>query len=457
MRNRATLAALMTLAVLAQGRIFAMPPAGARSDARPLQLLESTGQGQAASPGGAVPTPTSRVTFRDAVDQAIQRNPTVQQASAEILRAEGLLRQVRSAILPTLSGSVLALTQSQGPAVFNGTPVTPREQVTGAMGLTAALFTPVLWAQRVQAQDALQVSQASAAEVRRQVALATAQAYLAVIARRRVFEANVRARDTSRAHFELAHQQRAAGAGSLLNELRAEQQLSANQVLVEQTSLEVYRAQEALGVLIGADGPVDTADEPVLQIPGSLDALRAAMPDTRTDVRLADRRQSAALRVWKDSWKDWLPSATGLFQPQYLQPSTIFQPSLSWRAQVAVSVPLFDAGLRSAARTEREALFNESRLVREAVLRQANSEVRTADESVKGADRTLAAARGAAEQARHVLDIVNVSFKAGAATEIEVIDAQRALLDAETSVAIAEDDLRQARLALLVALGRFPS
>jgi outer membrane protein TolC len=32
-----------------------------------------------------------------------------------------------------------------------------------------------------------------------------------------------------------------------------------------------------------------------------------------------------------------------------------------------------------------------------------------------------------------------VSFRAGAATEIEVIDAQRALLDAETSVAATED------------------
>jgi outer membrane protein TolC len=267
----------------------------------------------------------------------------------------------------------------------------------------------------------------------------------------------MRARDTSRAHFELARQQRVAGAGSLLNELRAEQQLSANEVLVEQTSLDVYRAQEALGVLIGADGPVDTSDEPALQVPASLDSLRAAMPDTRTDVRLAEARQAAALRLWKDSWKDWLPSATGVVQPQYLQPSTIFQPSLSWRAQVAVTVPLFDAGLRGAARAEREALFNESQSAHEAVLRQANSDVRTADESVKSAARAVAAARGAAEQARHVLDIVNVSFKAGAATEIEVIDAQRALLDAETSVAVGEDEVRQARLALLVALGRFPA
>jgi hypothetical protein len=40
---------------------------------------------------------------------------------------------------------------------------------------------------------------------------------------------------------------------------------------------------------------------------------------------------------------------------------------------------------------------------------------------------------------------------------IEVIDAQRQALDAETELAVAEDAARQARVELLVASGRFPS
>ncbi len=414
----------------------------------------SAGQNQAPPPG-RVPVPSVRITFKDAVDQAIARNPSVQQASEEILRAQALLRQSRSDMLPAFGVSVVTVTQK--PTVFNGAPVTPRNQVTGAAALTAPLFAPVLWAQRVQAQDVVHVQEVNTADVRRQIGVATAQAYLSIIARRRVYEANVRARDTARAHYELAHEQLTAGAGSLLNELRAQQSLSADEVLVEEASLDVYRAQEALGVLIVADGPVDTADEPPLEVPGTLQAAEAAMPDVRTDVRLATARQAAALRVWKDSWKDWLPTVSGLVQPQYLQPATVFQQAASWRAQVAVTVPLFDAGFRRALNAEREATYNEAQSQRDSVLRQARSDVRTADESVQSALRSLASARAAAEQARHVLDIVNVSFKAGASTEIEVIDAQRALLDAETQVAVNEDVLRQARLALLVALGQFPA
>jgi outer membrane protein TolC len=54
------------------------------------------------------------------------------------------------------------------------------------------------------------------------------------------------------------------------------------------------------------------------------------------------------------------------------------------------------------------------------------------------------------------VEIVNVSFRAGAATNIEVIDAERRARDADTAVAAAENDLRRARLDLLTALGRFP-
>jgi outer membrane protein TolC len=65
-------------------------------------------------------------------------------------------------------------------------------------------------------------------------------------------------------------------------------------------------------------------------------------------------------------------------------------------------------------------------------------------------------AQAGADQARQVVEIVNISFRAGAATNIEVIDAERRARDADTAVAVAEDTLRRARLELLTAAGRFP-
>jgi outer membrane protein TolC len=87
---------------------------------------------------------------------------------------------------------------------------------------------------------------------------------------------------------------------------------------------------------------------------------------------------------------------------------------------------------------------------------QASAEIRAAREAVQSAERGLASARDAADQAQQVVNIVNVSFRAGAATNIEVIDAERRARDTDTAVAVAEDTLRRARLELLTALGRFP-
>jgi outer membrane protein TolC len=121
-----------------------------------------------------------------------------------------------------------------------------------------------------------------------------------------------------------------------------------------------------------------------------------------------------------------------------------------------LSVPLFDAGQRQGLKLERQAAVDVSRAAFTRAMTTARSEVRTAREAVASAERELATARAGADQARQVVDIVNVSFRAGAATNIEVVDAQRRARNADLAVAVAEDTLRRARLELLTAAGRFP-
>jgi outer membrane protein TolC len=76
--------------------------------------------------------------------------------------------------------------------------------------------------------------------------------------------------------------------------------------------------------------------------------------------------------------------------------------------------------------------------------------------AIASAERGLASARAGADQAQQVVNITNISFRAGGATNIEVIDAQRAALDAETQAAVAQDILTRAKFELINALGRFP-
>jgi outer membrane protein len=404
--------------------------------------------------GSAVAQTVEAITFDEAIRRAVTNNPSIRQAAAGILRAESLLQQTRAVALPSVNA---ALTTSViGPVPeFAGQNITPRSQLNTSAGLVVPLLMPVAWGERHQAADQVVVSQRTADDMRRQVAVATAEAYLSVIAFRQVVELNERAQENARAHYEYARQRYEGGLGSRLNALRAQQELSADEAVVEEARLAVRRAQEALGVLVASDGPVDAASEPSFQTNLDVEADQQLL-QARPDVRVVLAQESAATRVLRDSWREYLPSVTSLFAPQLLSPSGLFAPSRSWSVSFLASVPIWEAGERRGRERERRAALDVVRAERAGLERQATSEIRTAREAVRATERALAAARAGAEQAAEVLRITDVAFRAGATTNIEVIDAQRRARDAETGAAIVEHSLRRARLELLVATGRFP-
>jgi outer membrane protein TolC len=390
------------------------------------------------------------ITFDEAIRRATANNPGIQQAAAGILRAEALLQQVRSRLRPSVDATFS--TNVIDPVVrFSGASINPRTQTVSGATVAIPLLTSVRWAERAQAADQVLVTQASAADVRREIALATAEAFLTIIAQRRVLELNDRSRENAQAHYDYAMQRFQGGIGSRLNMLRAQQELSSDEALVEDSALAVRRAQEALGILVAADAPIDAAAEPAFDIADA----DTATPEARTEIRFVAARQSAAERVLSDSWKDRLPSVSALFAPQYLAPSGLFVQPRSVRFSLTFSVPLFDAG-RPARETERRALLDFVRAERADLERRVGSEVRVAREAVLRTQRALERAQLATAQAGEVLSITDVAFREGATTNIEVIDAQRSARDAGTAAAIAEDAVRRARLELLVALGRFP-
>ena len=399
---------------------------------------------------------TLRVTFAEAIQRAQDRNPTVAAAASGILRAEALVRQARAATRLQLNGAVVTTTLNRG-VEFQDTVVTPRNQVNASLTADMPLVAATAWARRVQASDAKTVAELTAADTRRQIAVATADAFLTIIVQRRVVDGNTRARDVARAHFDLAHELEQRGTGSRLNALRAQQQFSTVEGLVETARLALYRAQEALGVLLAEDGPVDAADEPTFDLPPSTEtAPTAGAPMLRTDLKLFAAAQQSAERIVRDSRNDWWPALDAIFQTSSVYPSQFFLPQNSWRLLLQANAPIFDSGQRAATKAQREAAVEQAKATLAGATTQAGSQVRAAREAVASGERSLASARAAASQAQQVVDITNVSFRAGAATNIEVIDAERSARDADMAVAIAEDLLRRARLELLNALGRFP-
>jgi outer membrane protein TolC len=407
----------------------------------------------AASTSAQTPPPMEVVTLEQAVERALKNNPTVAQASQGILRAEGLLQQTRAATMPFMTASLTSLVNSTERR-FDDVVTSPRTQGTFGAQLGMPVLAASRWAATTQARDQVEIANLSTDDVRTDIAVATAQAYLAIIALKREVEVTQRAHETSLAHLDYARRRLEAGAGTRLNELRAGQEVATIEARLETANLGVRRAQEALGVLMASNGPVDTAGTPVFNVPAVID--EAGWMALRPDLRLFVAEERAADRVWRDSRKDWFPTATALFEPSALVPASIFSSARSWRFVVNFSQPIFDGGQRRGLRTVREADFNASRLAVQGLQIQARSEVRQAQDAVRSTQRTFERLRSAAEQAAEVLKITTFAFEAGATTNLEVIDAQRQARDADSAAVIAEHAVRRTELELLRALGRFP-
>jgi outer membrane protein len=416
----------------------------------PPSAFAGTPQAVQGAPAQATPV---RVEFEEAVRRAVERNPTIASVQTAVARAEALLQQSRASVLPTVGVGVNNLTLNSERS--SGGIVTQRQNQT-TFGATASV--PILaFAPRAairQAQDQIDIAERSVTDARQQIAVAAAQAYLAVIALRRQVDVDTRALDAARAHLDYAEKRLAGGAGSRLNQLRAAQEVSVDAFRLENSRLAYARSQEALGVLLVQEGPVEAGGEPAFDT--SVVADESVWMAARPDVQLQTAIRRAADRALADSRNDWRPSAAASFGPAFVAPTSIVQPRGSWQLAVSFSQPVFDGGSRRAVRALRTVNVRQASLALDSIQIQARSDARISQSAIASYERALTSARLSAEQAAEVVRIATAAFEVGATTNLEVIDAQRSARDAEVTATQAEDAVRRAKLDLLVALGRFP-
>ena len=405
-----------------------------------------------------------KISLTEAVQRALARNPTAVVAAQEIKRAQALLIEARAPSLPSLiaNGSLTRLDadrvlSSANPLDPKGPPVSrvisAENQQAANLTLTVPLVVPRAWMNWSEASQSLLATRATSEDVRRTLAMSVARAYLTIISQKRQVDINQRAVTTDRSHYDYTHTRYSGGVGNRVDEVRAAQQLAADQASLSASYTALARAREALGVLLAEDKPVDTFDDISL---GNGDTDFEEATARRQDVRAAKERTFAAEKIRKDSWSDFAPSLSGQLQPFFQHPSSLTSPETGWQAMLVLSFPLVENELHRGQMHERDALLAEARAQYDGLLRQTRSDIRVAVEEIRRADEAMRSSRSAAELAHQALELATIAYRAGATTNIEVIDAERRARDADSAVVIAEDNVRQARLDLLLAAGQFP-
>ncbi|HYN38513.1 MAG TPA: efflux transporter outer membrane subunit, partial [Rhodospirillales bacterium] len=260
--------------------------------------------------------------------------------------------------------------------------------------------------------------------------------------------------DITRARFR-------AGTGNGLDAVRAAAQLAGFEAALPPLQAAFAADVHRLGVLSGQE-PLALAD--VLALPAPIPVAEAS-PDPglpadllrqRPDVREAERRLAQATAE--------IGVATAERYPAFSLPGTISltntklidlirKASLIWAIGPEVSVPLFDAGFRRAEVELRVARQAQARAVWEQTVLVALEEVENAlSDWRREAERRRALVASVAGNA-DALALATELYTRGLSSFLDVLDAQRALFQAQNDLAASEAALSTALVALYKALG----
>ena len=411
----------------------------------------------AALHGGAADT-LPVVTLREALREAVHLDPQWVQSAGLVDNAEWARKAALLVfVLPTLNATAdySELSTQQ----FNiGTGRAANATGRASIDARYELFTGgrKLFGAR-QASADLETARAGELAQRYETALNVERDYYDVLGARELLDV---ARDrAARAaeQFGTARARVTSGATVPSDSLQVllEQQRAEAEVLRREAALTVARLQ--LGRRIGRAVPVDAAPiDSTTPAPLSItleEAVARAVeqgPAWR-EARSAERSSEAQIRVRQASY---LPSITltaslGKFDDKFF-------PTLTNRRNVGFSIalPIWDGGQRELAIQRLKTNRTVARAIREDLERSARRDVTEAYTGYDVSRRELELAHAGVGVATEILRVQGARYRAGAATVLELLDAQAQLVQAQADLVQARYAVRLARASLEVILGQ---
>ena len=390
------------------------------------------------------------------IDAAQAVSPGIAQAQARMAQARATQVGSRAALLPSLDAQASA---SRG---FN-------EQLaslatTGQAGLQASWEIDLFGAHRATqtaADERLAGTKALwhearvsvAAEVAQQTSsLRTCQAQLSVAERDALSRG-----ETSRLSG-LSEQAgfTAPATAALARASAAEAQARALQQRM-QCDVEI----KTLVALTGWDEPalrarLATPAQPVPDTLFAIGALPAQVLAQRPDVYNAEREVAAASAEVGSAQAQRYPrlSLSGSVGAASVRTGGVSTDLNTWTiGPLALSVPLFDGGRRSAQVNAAQARYDEAATLYRAKVRQAVSEVEQALVRLQSTAERNASARTAARGYRSSFDATEARWRGGLANLVELEDARRTLLAADHVLITLQHERQAAWVALYRAAG----
>lgn len=391
--------------------------------------------------------------------QGLAQNLTIQQLLERINQAEAAVTTAGAGGLPSLTVSGDNTTSGQKGSLRSQTKT---RNITGGGASVSWLLD--LWGQYRRATESANASlDAAYSNVATQRltflrdlanSYVDARYYQALVA---IARENLSSR---RGTLSLTKSQFDAGAASHLDVVQAEGLVNSTLSTIPGLEISYRQAVHHIATLLNV--PSATI---VLQVQGGgsqpvfRGSVRTGVPAdlirNRPDIRAAERNLAAATAQIGVAEAKLFPSITlsGAISPSYIHSSSKSGSLTSWSFGPALNLPIFDGGTLRAGVKSAQSSSREQYIVWQQTVRSAIEDVENALSAVTRDAQTVASLHAQVRSYQEALQLSTSSYKDGASSLLDVLDAQRNVSNAQQSLARAVQLSAKDYISLNVAIG----
>lgn len=395
------------------------------------------------------------------VKQGLDQNLDILQAMERINQAEADVIAAGAGGLPSLTLSSSA--DRSGAKGFRGSAgTTPKTLVSGGLQGSWLLDFFGLYSRSKQAALAkLDAADASVDTARLTLLSQVVAAYIDVRyyqERISLARQNLKSRNET---LSLTKLQLEAGAASRLDVVQSEGLVNSTLATIPAYETAHRQAAHRVATLLGLPASSLLADlqrgerQPTARINASA-GVPADLIRNRPDIRAAERQLAAAVANVGVAEAQLYPSISlgGSITPSF----TRFNGGsdnhlLSWSFGPTLNLPIFDGGQLRANLSANESLAREAYLAWKQTVLSGVEEVQNALAALSRDGRTVSALRATVNSYQEALTLATASYRDGASSLLDVLDAQRNVSDAQGNLAQAVQQMAQNYVSLSVATG----
>ena len=393
-------------------------------------------------------------TLQKLITEALESGPDALLAAARLREAEATAGISRAPLFPQAS---LSLNTS-------ATARQPGDRFTATyLGGTGISWEIDLWGRYRRASEAAQAELMASDEARygmqASLVAGVARYYFQLAALHETFEVTRKSADNQAEVLRLVKRLSASGISSAAEERQQESALATTESSLPTLRRQIVETENALALLLGRPpGAFRPERPPELSLPAAIPAgLPSSLLEQRPDIRQAEAKLVAANARVGEAKARFFPSLslTAIFGGVSTSLSDVVNGRAPYVSTIGPNVvqPLFAGGQiyfnREAAIARLEqALISYRKTILNALGEVANglAAYETSDELMSIQERRVVASREA-------MRLAELRFRSGTTNFLEVLDAQRQLLAAETQSAQALLERRLALVNIYLALG----